>query len=519
MVFLNQGKKEFGLKYGSVTSVPWIFARDSSNQIAFHALTNYDSGNNLAIHLEYWNPSLHSMTAKSLDIQLPAGVSIVDSIGTIYSNQYSLAIEELKSLEKRKVILSLKMNSPHDSGMIHINNPTAPDTSIFKSLDIAVPDFTEDRSIQILPNDYDTLVSPNHRMQHQILFQNTTADTVRSIIVYQIVGDKFDFSQFKVEQFSHKVDLNIHRSSWSDLIIEYHYPNIYLAPGESGYITTSCQPKQDLFWNDELITTVEILYDYNLFESNQLVQTPDKKHLAFYDTVSVCRGEKILLPGSTSERSIWSTYTYTHRFLGESIDTFRSLHVHVRTTDTITVQFEVCQNETISFDTFDLGIGQHEVLVQHSSTCDTLFQIDITQSFDEMIIDTVVSYGAELFNQLLLQDTIIRVDFVTENGCQGIKIYNIDVLPAFAGLQDHIQQPVTVSKLFPNPTSGRLRISTESGIKIKAVQLVNRLGQLSTISLQNNQFDLPFDLPNGLYWIRIIKQNEDIHWHKIVLMK
>src|SRR5690606_1830217 len=84
--------------------------------------------------------------------------------------------------------------------------------------------------------------------------------------------------------------------------------------------------------------------------------------------------------------------------------------------------------------------------------------------------------------------------------------YNLMLSVSEENIKDQI-------KIYPNPTSGTLNISSEK--EVKNIQLISSEGKLMKKNLSSNQIDMN-GLPNGIYFLKIELSNGRIQFEKVI---
>lgn len=130
----------------------------------------------------------------------------------------------------------------------------------------------------------------------------------------------------------------------------------------------------------------------------------------------------------------------------------------------------------------------------------------------EVVIDTMMTRGDTLSDGTVVdQSGTYLVTGLDENGCEVIYTYNVELSIATRTLQQ-----VGIS-LYPNPTSNYIVINGLSDAE--RIEVINVNGKLlKEINNPSNRIDV-WDIPNGLYIIKVFSKSEGLLTGKLIVDK
>ncbi|MFZ1677708.1 MAG: T9SS type A sorting domain-containing protein, partial [Saprospiraceae bacterium] len=303
------------------------------------------------------------------------------------------------------------------------------------------------------------------KLTYTIRFENTGNIDAIDITVIDTLDASLDMSTFKVVNSSFPPVTYI-----NDHIVEFHMPNIWLAPKETGMISYEIKPISAL----PILTSIENKASI-IFESNQPVVT-NTTHNTMVDAlctdvntvenVTICRGESY--SGHTESGAYLDT---TH--IGIYCDSVHQINLTVREAEFIEMDTLICEGESfLGFDS--AGIYTYES-INSMTGCTDVVQLTLG----------IIPIG--------------------ESNCTtgSIDLESDDL------------------KIYPNPTSDEIYIEAKRPIESivmttfdgKKVSFIH-----CTTSDKRTKLIPGENIPGGLYIVTIISDGH-LYNHKIIILK
>ena len=267
---------------------------------------------------------------------------------------------------------------------------------------------------------------------------------------------------------------------------------------------------------------------------------------------SICEGDSLSFYGTTySESGSYDVHTHYHAY----DDTVYTLHLAVNYSDITNMVDTICEGEMYSFNGRQLtSAGLYGDTLQTAQGCDSVVMLSLTinpvseTTFTEAACDSFtwidgVTYTASTSEPTVTVNNVYGCDSVitlhltihyssydtvvdsatgsytwqgntytesgeylyqsqTEAGCDSIIVLQLTINAVGIALADSLGEVA----VFPNPTTGRLSIVTDSEQQVGRVEVFDQGGRVVGTFLGTNEIDIRH-LPTGTYTLRITLQN------------
>lgn len=305
-------------------------------------------------------------------------------------------------------------------------------------------------------------IEKDWELEYTIQFQNTGTDTAFLVVIKDTLSEHLDLNTLRVGGGTHPFTWALNQGR--ELV--FTFENILLPdsttnePGSHGLVDFSISPRSDLLPGDLIENRVGIYFDFNEpVITNTVFHTINKPVVGSSEHLEWCAGEE---------------------FLGQEIWQDTSLQI---------------LTEFIEYDSLHF------------------IHLDVAEQIHDTVAVEVVE-GAYFENILILGDTSFTINYSTQNLCDSLVTYFVDVL---TGLEKNLAFRNT--KAYPNPFNDFLYVTDHQNNENQEWTLINHLGVVVwkkriTATESLSKID-GTNLPPGVYWLSV-KTNSSIGTWKVI---
>ena len=362
------------------------------------------------------------------------------------------------------------------------------------------------------PNDKQVFAENNttpaaaNRLDYLIRFQNTGTDTAFRVVVLDTLDPRLDLLTLQMLDASHPYTLKIHDRG----ILQWTFDNILLPdsttnePGSHGFLRFAVSTFDSLLPDDFIGNRAGIYFDFN---EPVITNTAEFNVPHFYVenefALTLCAGETYGGVSYFEDATVIDTIHF------DFYDSLLIANLTVLPSDTISVDLELCQNETspLTGTLYDTpGTFTEQAIFQNQSGCDSTVIATLTIHPNELLVvdNGPLPYGTLYHGVVLTQDTQFVFFDTTEFGCLLTISENVTVEPSAVS---DFEKTLNLT-VFPNPTSGEFFVEMDLPQAMKmSIEVLDMLGRQVAVISENEFFQKgeqrikidAMDWPSGVY--------------------
>ncbi|MEX1001189.1 MAG: T9SS type A sorting domain-containing protein [Crocinitomicaceae bacterium] len=323
----------------------------------------------------------------------------------------------------------------------------------------------------------DHLIEPNGKMDYVIRFQNTGTDTAFTVVIRDTLNADLDIFSVQSGVASHQYTFKM----YGPRVLEWTFDNILLPdsttnePASNGFVTFTVNQLAGLPDSTEINNTADIYFDFN-----PPIITNTTSHIIGREIATPSWTEAINISDTVCVQYDYNGVTYIQS--GEYFQVIEGV-----STDTLV-------NLDLTIKTVEVAVTNNDPTISANATgveyqwldCGNSYAVIIGEAAQDFTATTNGDYAVEIINN--------------SNGC-------IDTSACVAITTVGILENTLTDDfvLYPNPTSGEIKIVFESEQEKMKMSLYSISGQLLESKTYQNINEITFEIKDapGTYLLKL----------------